>query len=48
MFLAAVFITAQNESNLKAHPLMSKRWCIPAMEHYSTVKRNGVLISAAI
>ena len=25
MFLATLFITAKNENNLKAHPLLSKR-----------------------
>ena len=48
MFLATLFITAKNENNLKAHPLLSKMWYVHSMEHDSTIKRSEVLISAAI
>ena len=44
LFIAASFAVAQNGNNLNAHQLMNGLADINTVEHYSAVKRNGVLI----
>ena len=51
MFIAALFTTTKTREQAKCSPTdewIQKMWYIYIMEHYSAIKKNGIMLFATI